>query len=101
MALISFFLHGVIINVITIFREPASNRGWTFFCCLLAREMYCPLSQMPVGKILYMLASPATARVPPPLLCICEVCVRVYMNVPQFAPLHPHSAAVPQRTLVK
>lgn len=41
----------------------------------------------------------------PPPLCICElcacVCVCVYMNVPQFTPLHPHSAAVPQRTLVK
>lgn len=71
------------------------------FCCLLAREMYCLLSQMPVSKILYMLASPATACAPPPLLCISEVCVRVYMNVPQFTPLHPHSAAVPQRTLVK
>ena len=64
---------------------------------------------MPVSK----LASRAAACVPPPLLCICEmctcvyvcvcvcVCVCVYMNVPQFTPLHPHSAAVPQRTLVK
>lgn len=95
MALISFFLRGVIINIITTFRELVSNRGWTFFfffvCCLLAGEMYCPLSQMPVSKILYMLASPATACVPPPRLCISEVCVCVstwmYLNLLLFTPI--------------
>lgn len=58
---------------------------------------------MPVSEMLYTLAALAAVCVPPPLLCICEVreCVCVYMNVPQFAPLYPHSAAVPQRTLVE
>lgn len=63
------------------------------------------LGQMPVSEILFMQATLVTVSMPPSLLCICEVCecacVCVYMNVLQFAPLYPHSAAVPQRTLVK
>jgi len=30
--------------------------------------------QIPVSEILYMLATLAPVCVPPPLLCICEVC---------------------------
>lgn len=90
MVLISFFLQGVIINIITILREPVSNRGWTFFYCLLEGEMYCLLSQ----KILYMLAAPALC-VPLPLPCICEesarTCARVstwmYLNLLLFTPI--------------
>lgn len=90
MALISFFLHGVIIKIITIFSQPVSNRGWTFlFCCLLAWEMY-RLQR----KILYMLASLATVCVR--LLhfvsascvhaCVC-VSTWMYLNLLLFTPI--------------
>lgn len=37
MALISFFL-GVIINIITVSKEPVSNRGWSFFVSVLTTK---------------------------------------------------------------
>lgn len=52
-------------------------------------------------KILYTLVCVCECVCPPLWRCELHACVCVYMNVPQFTPLHPHSAAVPPRTLVK
>ncbi|MED6250887.1 hypothetical protein ATANTOWER_014147 [Ataeniobius toweri] len=84
---------------LTSHRETEDGPSFLLFTCV---RSVLTTKQMPVSEILYMQAALDPVCIPPPCLCIWEVCsVCVYMNVPQFAPLYPHSAAVPRRTLVK
>lgn len=109
MALISFLLRKVIINIISICREPVSNSGRTFLCCCLRNGLTATAKCMSVKSFICWLPLLQCVCVCVLHFFVCEVCARfslcvcvcLYMNVPQFTPLHPHSAAVPQRTLVK
>lgn len=81
MSLISFFLHGVITTIITIFIEPVRNRGLAFFVVYLCEKCtdYYACHRDP----LYAGCSCCSVCVCMPLLplCVCEVCACARVHV--------------------